>query len=76
MIMTLPEFLNGYTFVSLYSRILYAHIMYKKLLRAHKKLCCVNKKLFHIEATLCTKIYKKYVVATTKIMTSKRETHV
>ena len=46
--------------------VLYAHIMYM----LHKNLC-VNKRIFHIEVTLPTKIMwvtKKYVVATKKIM--------
>ena len=75
--MALPEFLNGYTFASLYSRVLYAHIMYKKLLRVSQKTMLCQQKLFHIEATLRIKIYKKICCGNNKnYVTPKRETHV
>ena len=59
--------------------ILYAHILYvlhKKLLRVAQKTMLWQKKKFHIEVTLRTKIMgvtKKYVVAIKKIMWHPKE---
>ena len=71
--------LNGYTSVSLYSRCSlcshYVHIAQKLLCVAQKTMLC-NKKIFHIEVTLRTKIMwvtKKYTAATKKFIWHPKE---
>ena len=59
--MALSDFLNGFTFVSLYSRCsLCSYQAAQKNLVLHKKLLCQQKKIFHIEINVVQQNYMSY----------------